>query len=169
MGQGLESSTCYSFSIWWGGEASHKLGVQSADVSALPDVFPQSSVSPASYQSPWITEVRRSGLCSSHHLGSSFGELEWTNWEMNKSWWAYTVSTSNLLICLLQNHTSHWSLLCITDISKYLHISYHLFFTIPQNYYYPHFINKVIIHQNVITSKITQKTKDRIKIITINF
>jgi hypothetical protein len=49
-----------SFSIWWHGEASHELGVHSADVSALPGVLPQSSRSPASYQSPWIMEVRRS-------------------------------------------------------------------------------------------------------------
>jgi hypothetical protein len=60
MGWGLVCSTCYSFSIWWCGEASQNLGVQSADVSALLGVLPQSSVSPASYQSPWITEVRRS-------------------------------------------------------------------------------------------------------------
>jgi hypothetical protein len=60
MGRGLVCSACYSFSVWWCGEASHELGVQSPDVSALPDVLPQSSVSPASYQSPWIIEVRRS-------------------------------------------------------------------------------------------------------------
>jgi hypothetical protein len=59
MGQGLACSACYSFSIWWHEEASHGLGVQSADVSALPDVLSQSSVSLAYYQSPWITEVRR--------------------------------------------------------------------------------------------------------------
>jgi hypothetical protein len=60
MGWGLAWSTCYSFSIWWCGEASHELGVQNADVLALPDVLSQSNVSPASYQSPWVTEVRRS-------------------------------------------------------------------------------------------------------------
>jgi hypothetical protein len=60
VGQGLACSACYYFSIWWHGEASHELGVQSADVSTLPGVLPQSSKSPASYQSPWITEVRRS-------------------------------------------------------------------------------------------------------------
>jgi hypothetical protein len=38
-------STGYSFSRWWHGEASHKLGVQSADVSALPDVLPVKCVS----------------------------------------------------------------------------------------------------------------------------
>jgi hypothetical protein len=37
-----------------------ELGVQGADVSAFPGALPQSSVSPASYQSPWITEVRSS-------------------------------------------------------------------------------------------------------------
>jgi hypothetical protein len=60
MGRGWVCGTCYSFSIWWCGEASHKLKVQSADVSALPGVLPQSSKSQASYQSPQITEVRRS-------------------------------------------------------------------------------------------------------------
>jgi hypothetical protein len=60
MGQGLACSACYSFSIWWGGEASHELGVQSADVSALPGVLPHSIKSLASYQSPWIMQVRRS-------------------------------------------------------------------------------------------------------------
>jgi hypothetical protein len=57
---GVACSICPSFSVWLCGEASHKLGVQSADVSALPGVLPQSSMSPASCQSPWITEVRRS-------------------------------------------------------------------------------------------------------------
>jgi hypothetical protein len=56
---GLACSTCYSFSIWWHGEAFHELGVQSADVSALLCALPQSSMSLASYQSPSITEVRR--------------------------------------------------------------------------------------------------------------
>jgi hypothetical protein len=60
MGQGLVCSTCSSFSVWWCGEAFHELGVQSADVSVLPGALPQSSMSPASHQSPWITEVRRS-------------------------------------------------------------------------------------------------------------
>jgi hypothetical protein len=63
MGWSLASSVCYSFSIWWGGKASHELGVQSADVSALPGALPQSSMSPASYQSLWIMEVRRSCGC----------------------------------------------------------------------------------------------------------
>jgi hypothetical protein len=48
MGWDLVCSTGYSFSVWWCGEAFHELGVQSADVSALPGVLPQSSVSPAS-------------------------------------------------------------------------------------------------------------------------
>jgi hypothetical protein len=51
-GVGLGVQPCYSFSTWLGGEASPDLGVQSADVSTLPGVLPQSSVSPASYQSP---------------------------------------------------------------------------------------------------------------------
>jgi hypothetical protein len=59
-GVGLACSISYSFSMWWHGEGPHALGFQSADVSGLPGAFPQSSVSPASYQSPWITEVRRS-------------------------------------------------------------------------------------------------------------
>jgi hypothetical protein len=57
---GLACSTGYSFSIWWCGEAFHELGVQSTDTSALLGALPQSRVSPASYQRPWITEVRRS-------------------------------------------------------------------------------------------------------------
>jgi hypothetical protein len=60
MERGLACSACYCFSVWWYGEASHELGVWSADVSALPGVLPLSSKSQASYQSPWITEVRRS-------------------------------------------------------------------------------------------------------------
>jgi hypothetical protein len=48
MGRDLVCSTGYSFSISWHGEAFHKLGVQSADVSALPGALPQPSVSPAS-------------------------------------------------------------------------------------------------------------------------
>jgi hypothetical protein len=59
-GQGLACSAGYSFSVWWHGEAFHELGVQRADVSALPSALPQPSVSLASHQSPWITEVRRS-------------------------------------------------------------------------------------------------------------
>jgi hypothetical protein len=48
MEWGLVCSVCYSFSKSWRGEAFHELGVQSADVSALPCALPQSSVSPAS-------------------------------------------------------------------------------------------------------------------------
>jgi hypothetical protein len=59
MWLGLACSACYSFSIWWLGELFHEVGVQSADIPALPDALPQSCVSPASYQSPWITGVRR--------------------------------------------------------------------------------------------------------------
>jgi hypothetical protein len=39
MWWGLACSPYYSFSLWWGGEASQELGVQSADVSAIPGVF----------------------------------------------------------------------------------------------------------------------------------
>jgi hypothetical protein len=39
MGQGWSCSACYSFSIWCSGEASQELGVQSADLSALPWCF----------------------------------------------------------------------------------------------------------------------------------
>jgi hypothetical protein len=46
---GLGMHACYSFGISWPGEAFHELGVQSADVSALPGVLPQSSVSPVSW------------------------------------------------------------------------------------------------------------------------
>jgi hypothetical protein len=64
---GLWGRACYSFSILWPGEAFHKLGVQNADVSALPGALLQSSMSPGSRQNPWITEVRR----PSCHLGFS--------------------------------------------------------------------------------------------------
>jgi hypothetical protein len=62
MGWGLACSACCSFSIRWYNSFSitQELGVQSADVKALPGVLPQPSMSPASYQSPWIMEVRRS-------------------------------------------------------------------------------------------------------------
>jgi hypothetical protein len=41
-----------SFSVLWGGEAFHGLGVQGAEVSALPSALPKPSVSPASQQGP---------------------------------------------------------------------------------------------------------------------
>jgi hypothetical protein len=64
MGQGLACSTGYFFSIWWCGETSHELRVQNADVSGLPCALPQSCVSPASHQSLWIMELRRSAAVS---------------------------------------------------------------------------------------------------------
>jgi hypothetical protein len=45
MGWGLVCSTGCSFSKLWCGEDFQELGVQSADVSALPCALPQSSVS----------------------------------------------------------------------------------------------------------------------------
>jgi hypothetical protein len=60
MGWGLACSACYSFSLWWHGEDLHELGVQSADVSALPGALPQPRMSPACQQSPWFTKLRRS-------------------------------------------------------------------------------------------------------------
>jgi hypothetical protein len=60
MGWDLVCRAGYSLSLWWYGEAFYELGTQSVDVSALLGALPQSSVSPASYQCPWITEVRRS-------------------------------------------------------------------------------------------------------------
>jgi hypothetical protein len=63
-GQGLACSTVCSFSKSWHGEAFHKLGVQSADVSALPGAFPQPSMSPASQLSPWFTELMQSAAVS---------------------------------------------------------------------------------------------------------
>jgi hypothetical protein len=56
---GLVCRASYSFSISWHGEAFLELGVQSADVSALPGASPQPSVSPVSQQSPWFTELSR--------------------------------------------------------------------------------------------------------------
>jgi hypothetical protein len=60
MGWGLACSVCYSFSKSWCGKAFHELGVQSADVSALPYALPQSRMFPASQQSPWIMELTQS-------------------------------------------------------------------------------------------------------------
>jgi hypothetical protein len=74
MEWGLVCSACYSFSIWWGGEASQEQRVQSADVSAVPDILPQSSKSPASYQVPGSRRSEGLWLCSGHHLGSSSGK-----------------------------------------------------------------------------------------------
>jgi hypothetical protein len=42
----------------------HELCVQSADVSALLCALPQPNVSPASQQSPWFTELRKSAVVS---------------------------------------------------------------------------------------------------------
>jgi hypothetical protein len=64
MGQGLVCSASYSFSILWCEEAFHKLGVQSADVSALSPSLPQPSVSSASQQSSWFMELRKSVAAS---------------------------------------------------------------------------------------------------------
>jgi hypothetical protein len=52
--------TSYSFSISFCEEVFHKLEVQSADVSVLSCALHQPRVSPASQQSPWIRELRRS-------------------------------------------------------------------------------------------------------------
>jgi hypothetical protein len=70
MGQGLECSTGCSFSKSWHGEAFHKLGFQSANVSALPGALPQLNVSPVSQQSPCSWSSCGLQLCPSHHLRS---------------------------------------------------------------------------------------------------
>jgi hypothetical protein len=54
---------CSSSKSWHGG-AFHELGVQSADVSALPGALPQSSMSPVSQQSPWFMELTPSEAVS---------------------------------------------------------------------------------------------------------
>jgi hypothetical protein len=41
-----------SFSLSWYGEASHGIGAQGAEVSALPGAVPQPRMSPASEQGP---------------------------------------------------------------------------------------------------------------------
>jgi hypothetical protein len=95
--RGLASSICYSFSTWWGGEASQELGVQSADVSALPGALPQSSVSPASYQSPWIMEVRRSMAV--------FWSPSWVLWREPSRWGvAPCVLTAGLQLFFFANN-----------------------------------------------------------------
>jgi hypothetical protein len=62
---------CCSFSRSWCGEAFHDLGVQSAEISALPGALPQPSVFPASQQGPNSWSSHSLQLCPSHHLGSS--------------------------------------------------------------------------------------------------
>jgi hypothetical protein len=64
MEQGLACSAGYSFSMSLCGEAFHELEVQSADISALAGALLQPSVSPASQQSTWITELLQSAALS---------------------------------------------------------------------------------------------------------
>jgi hypothetical protein len=60
MGQVLACSASCSVSKLWHGEAFHELGVQCAEDSALPCALPQPSVSPASQQCLWLTELTQS-------------------------------------------------------------------------------------------------------------
>jgi hypothetical protein len=55
--------TC-SFSVLWHGEEFHRLGVQGAEISALPGALPQPSLSPVSQQGPWFTELMQSASVS---------------------------------------------------------------------------------------------------------
>jgi hypothetical protein len=64
MWRDLVCSASCSFSVLWCGEAFCELGVQSADVAALPGALPQPSVSPASQQSLWITKLMQSATVS---------------------------------------------------------------------------------------------------------
>jgi hypothetical protein len=64
MEWGLVCSAGFSFSKSWSREAFQELGVQSADVSIHPGALPQQSVSPASQQSPWFTELTQSAAMS---------------------------------------------------------------------------------------------------------
>jgi hypothetical protein len=64
MGQGLACSTGYCVRKSWHGEAFHKLGVQSAEVLALPGALPQPIVFPASQQGPWFTDLVGSAAVS---------------------------------------------------------------------------------------------------------
>jgi hypothetical protein len=64
MGQSLACSTCCFFTKSWHGEAFHELGIQSADISALPCALPQPSVSPVSWQSHWFMELMQSKAVS---------------------------------------------------------------------------------------------------------
>jgi hypothetical protein len=57
---GLVCSASYSVHKSWCGEAFHELGVQSAEVLAIPGALPQPSVSPASQKSIWFTELMQS-------------------------------------------------------------------------------------------------------------
>jgi hypothetical protein len=71
MGQGLACSTGYSFSKPWHGEDFHKLGVQSADDSALPGALPQPSILQSLCKVPGSRSSHGLQLGPSHHLGSS--------------------------------------------------------------------------------------------------
>jgi hypothetical protein len=57
---GLQSAC--SFSVLWHGEALHRLGVQGAEVSALPCALPQPRVSPVSQHGPSFTELIQSAF-----------------------------------------------------------------------------------------------------------
>jgi hypothetical protein len=70
MGWGSACSTGYSFSIWWGREASQELGVQSADVSALPGALNHQACLQLLIKVPGSWRSEGYWLCSSCHLGS---------------------------------------------------------------------------------------------------
>jgi hypothetical protein len=69
-GAGLGMQAYYSFIIWWGGEASQELGVQSAEVSALPGVLPHSRSLQLLVKVPGSRRSEGLWLCFGHHLGS---------------------------------------------------------------------------------------------------
>jgi hypothetical protein len=55
---GWQPTSC--FSVWWHGEAFQVLGVQGAEVSALPGALLPPSMTPVSQQSPWFMELTQS-------------------------------------------------------------------------------------------------------------
>jgi hypothetical protein len=70
ISRGLACIPGYSFSIWWLGEDFHELGVQGADVSALPGALPQSRCLQLLIKVHGSWKSEGLWLCSGHRLGS---------------------------------------------------------------------------------------------------
>jgi hypothetical protein len=70
--------TC-SLSVSWRGETFHGLGIQGAKVSTLPGASPLPSMTPASQQGPWFTELMLSASVSqSPFLSSPLLLMTWS-------------------------------------------------------------------------------------------
>jgi hypothetical protein len=75
-GVGLSIQPCCSFSVWWLGEASQELVVQSADVSALPGILPHQAGLQLLVKVPGSQRSEGQWLCSGLHLGSPTTSLK---------------------------------------------------------------------------------------------